>query len=41
MSRRQLRLQRAARRRLLGVIATTTACAAWLCTSGMAGAITN
>lgn len=41
MTRRQMRLQRLARRRLLGAIAPTTACAAWLCTSGMAGAITS
>lgn len=41
MSIRQQRLQRIARRRLLGAIATTTACAAWLCISGMASAITN
>ncbi|WP_268932776.1 hypothetical protein [Pseudomonas sp. OF001] len=41
MSRRQLRLQRAARRRMLGIIATTTAGAAWLCYSGLAGAITT
>ena len=41
MSRRQLRLQRAARRRMLCIIATTSACAAWLCSSGLAGAITT
>lgn len=41
MSRRQLRLQRVARRRILGALAVTTACAAWLCTSGLAGAITS
>lgn len=41
MSRRQLRLQRAARRRMLGIIATTSACAAWLCSSGWAGAVTS
>lgn len=37
MSRRQLRLQRAARRRMLGIIATTSACAAWLYASDWAG----
>lgn len=41
MTRRQRRLKRVARRRLINAIATSTACAAWLCASGMAGAITN
>lgn len=30
-----------ARLRLLGAIATASACAAWLCTSGLAGTITS
>ena len=41
MSIRQSRMRRAARRSLLGAIATTTACCAWLLASGMASTITN
>lgn len=41
MSRRQLRLQHAARRRILGALAVTTACSAWLLASGWAGSIAS
>lgn len=41
MTRRQLRLQRIARRRILGAIAVTTGCAAWFCASGLATVITT
>jgi hypothetical protein len=41
VTRRQQRLKRTARRRILGALAVTPACAAWLCASGMASAITT